>query len=154
MEQVKSTLQHITRQTWRLRLMPPSQPILLLAFLAPPQAAEPLHGAQRVVRSKLKLTMTFCITTEELKMIRTVSNGSHSISQMSKVAKKALWKVSSDSKLLSRSLRRKNGPIFIKERNSPPSTVGWKMYLHACKSTGEKENVALLQRRVFHFFSD
>lgn len=53
---------HVTRKTGRLGLMPPSQAILLLPLLAPPQASEPLHGGQRVEGPTLNLSMTTCIT--------------------------------------------------------------------------------------------
>lgn len=52
----------VTTKTGRLGLVPPAQPILLLAFLAFPQAAKPLHGKHRVRASKLKLTIRIHIT--------------------------------------------------------------------------------------------
>lgn len=52
----------VTAKTRRLRLVPPAQPILLLAFLAFPQAAKPLHGKHRVRASKRNLTMRIHIT--------------------------------------------------------------------------------------------
>lgn len=52
----------VTTKTRGLRLLPPAEPILLLAFLASPQAAKPLHGKHRVRASRLKLTVRIHIT--------------------------------------------------------------------------------------------
>lgn len=60
--QIKSVIFGVTAKARCLRLVPSAEHILLLAFLASPQAAKPLHGKHGVTASKLNLTMRFHIT--------------------------------------------------------------------------------------------